>query len=191
MPKPILPDTSASVNNNPDAQRFVAEQAERALQWGTQAWGDNVRRFMLGYFLPYHAAKLESPLEAIFYLWWVVAASVNGWEGELGVKPQHEVEVGGNRYRLDFAVIWPHANNKVIAPLIAVELDGHDFHERTKDQVIRRNQRDRELQAAGWTVLHFSGSELVKEPWKCVAEVHDRAMDLLYEEMERECNARR
>lgn len=65
----------------------------------------------------------------------------------------HELEI----YRLTF-------------PLIAVEIDGHDFHERTKDQVTYRNRRDRDLQAAGWHVLHFSGGEVVTRPDRCVAE---------------------
>jgi hypothetical protein len=47
---------------------------------------------------------------------------------------------------------------------IAVELDGHDFHERTKEQVKLRDRRDRVLQRHGWIVLHISGSELVREP---------------------------
>ena len=59
--------------------------------------------------------------------------------------------------------------------MIAVELDGHDFHEKTKAQVAYRNRRDRDLQSAGWTIFHFSGSELFREPCNCVREVMDFA----------------
>jgi very-short-patch-repair endonuclease len=63
---------------------------------------------------------------------------------------------------------------------IAVELDGYEFHERTREQVTLRDRRDRVLQRHGWIVLHISGSELVrtnvealKEVWLCSrAQLH-------------------
>ena len=63
----------------------------------------------------------------------------------------------------------------VVDYMIAVELDGHDFHERTKEQVTYRNQRDRLLQAAGWAVFHFSGSELYRGQMECVVAVAELA----------------
>ena len=65
-----------------------------------------------------------------------------------------------------------HERGRAKQPKVAIELDGHDFHERTKEQVALRNERDRSApQADGWTVLHFSGSELVRDPLKCVQSV--------------------
>lgn len=47
-----------------------------------------------------------------------------------------------------------------------VELDGHDFHERTKEQAARDRSRDRDLMANGYQVLRFTGSEVWKNsPW--------------------------
>ncbi len=63
----------------------------------------------------------------------------------------------------------------IAVPQIAVEIDGHDFHERTKGQVEDRNRRDRDLQAAGWKVFHFSGAEVYRSPEKCVREVMEYA----------------
>jgi very-short-patch-repair endonuclease len=54
---------------------------------------------------------------------------------------------------------------------LAVECDGHDFHERTKEQAARDRSRDRALQAAGYTVMRFTGSELYRDPMRCVREV--------------------
>jgi len=53
--------------------------------------------------------------------------------------------------------------------------DGHAFHERTTEQVTDRNRRDRDLHAAGWRLLPFSGSEVVNDPARCVVEVYDMA----------------
>lgn len=60
---------------------------------------------------------------------------------------------------------------------VIVELDGHDYHERTKEQVIGRNQRDRDFQDKGYLVLHFSGTELYRDPFGVIGKVGDVAMD--------------
>ena len=73
---------------------------------------------------------------------------------------------------------------------IAVEVDGHDFHERTREQVVARNQRDRDLQADGWTVLHFSGSEIHRQPEECVRQVFDVGYTAFGFLFEREVEAR-
>lgn len=43
---------------------------------------------------------------------------------------------------------------------LVIEVDGHDFHERTKEQAQRDKKRDRDLQAAGFTVFRFTGREV-------------------------------
>ncbi|MGA4550599.1 DUF559 domain-containing protein [Methylorubrum aminovorans] len=53
-----------------------------------------------------------------------------------------------------------------------VECDGHDFHERTKEQAARDRSRDRRLQEAGFRVFRFTGSELYRDPYACALEVH-------------------
>jgi very-short-patch-repair endonuclease len=107
--------------------------------------------------------KHESPLEAVFWIWWItLEALMTDKDFGFALEPQHEVECEGVRYRLDFAV--PEYK-------VAIELDGHEFHERTKEQVAYRNQRDRLLQAAGWSVFHYSGSELYRNQVNCVSSV--------------------
>lgn len=67
------------------------------------------------------------------------------------VVAQHDVTVDGCAYRLDFAI--PRL-------LVAVECDGHTFHERTPEQATYDRRRDRALQSAGWLVLRFTASEI-------------------------------
>lgn len=129
----------------------------------------------------------ESPLEAAFVVWWV-ALTRTRFDG-IGLRRQVEVQAGGRSWRLDcqpFAysngvyAALPASGNE---PMIAVELDGHEFHERTKEQVTLRNQRDRALLSAGWTVLHVSGSEFNANPEEVVygiyQDVRDRFMAAL------------
>ena len=43
---------------------------------------------------------------------------------------------------------------------IVVELDGHDFHEKTKEQAQKDKDRDRSLTRAGYKIMRFTGSEI-------------------------------
>jgi very-short-patch-repair endonuclease len=70
-------------------------------------------------------------------------------------------------YRLYFAVTGPNGLR------VAVECDGHDFHERTKEQAERDRRRDRDLQTEGWRVLRFTGSEIHRSAAGCAAQVAD------------------
>jgi len=73
---------------------------------------------------------------------------------------QHPFE----QYRLDFAIV----SN---AGKIAVECDGHEYHERTREQAMHDRSRDRKCQLAGWKVLRFTGSEIHRDVRVCVKQV--------------------
>lgn len=89
------------------------------------------------------------------------------------IRPQ--VEVGP--FRVDFAVVataigWRCPDLESFPILkVAIECDGHDFHERTKEQAARDRARDRFLQGEGLDVLRFTGSEIWKSPEGCRAEI--------------------
>jgi very-short-patch-repair endonuclease len=55
-----------------------------------------------------------------------------------------------------------------------VECDGHDFHERTKEQARRDKKRDRFFQSLGFKVLRFTGSEIWADAIKCAEEVYSQ-----------------
>lgn len=120
--------------------------------------------------------KIESPLEQIFLETLLVIHMVMfrgmppvntpgennrvSLEPRFGIKTQYQV----GRYRADFLLVGFNG------AAIIVECDGHNFHERTKEQAARDRQRDRDLQAAGFIVLRFTGSELWADPMKCGRE---------------------
>lgn len=121
----------------------------------------------------------ESPLEFAFAACWSMVSTFP----PVGTLGPHAFVLDSQwpegKYRVDFRV----ALNPVKYGTelfrrfkwIAVELDGHEFHEKTKAQVTKRNQRDRDLVAAGWTILRFSGSEFYRDPLGVVDEVWCRA----------------
>lgn len=78
--------------------------------------------------------------------------------------PQCNAFVAGALYRIDFAFFSDLRR-------YAVELDGHDFHERTKHQAARDKSRDRALTANGWTCLRFAGSEVYADPVACAEQI--------------------
>lgn len=51
-----------------------------------------------------------------------------------------------------------------------LECDGHDFHEKTPEQVSHDRKRDRDFQAGGITVLRFPGYEIFDRPDHCARE---------------------
>lgn len=120
--------------------------------------------------------ETESPLEAMFARWFRAGRNRMLAEGHLryAVDLQPQFQVG--RYRLDFALRpsddWLHQAliHKGLSLQVGIELDGHEFHERTPEQVTYRNQRDRDFSAWGWTILHFSGSEFHRNPMGLVVE---------------------
>lgn len=73
-------------------------------------------------------------------------------------------------YRIDIAIFGqgPARNGQLC---MAVECDGHDFHEKTKSQAARDKARDRALTAGGWHVFHFTGSEIYADAEKCAIEL--------------------
>lgn len=58
---------------------------------------------------------------------------------------------------------------------LVVECDGHEYHERTKEQAAKDRSRDRRLTSLGFDVFRFTGSELWRDPWGCASQVHDWA----------------
>lgn len=90
-------------------------------------------------------------------------------EFEAVVFVQHEVE----QYRLDFAVhVTGIVDGKPKSAWIGVECDGHEFHERTKEQAQRDKARDRQLALKGFRMLRFTGSEIYRHAFVCAVDVH-------------------
>lgn len=153
-------------------------QLDRALDWVREAIGDNLGPRMAALA---NGGHLDSPLEAAFDMWWMVMMAAERIGTDIDRIPQQPVVACGQRYRIDF-LLQPSYDRMtrlydagIDWPKVAVELDGHDFHERTKEQVTHRNARDRDLQADGWLVLHYSGSEFVKDPVSSVADAYEKA----------------
>lgn len=81
-------------------------------------------------------------------------------------------------YRVDFLIIGSvmvefasAGGPKYGTAQMIVECDGHDYHEKTKEQAKRDKSRDRQLQAAGYPVFRYTGSEIWADVFGCATEV--------------------
>lgn len=89
----------------------------------------------------------------------------------LWVYPQ--IKIGA--YRVDFLLVhtWYGDMERLI-----VECDGHDFHERSKEQARRDKARDRYLVSAGHRLVRYTGSEIYADVASCVIEAVSILMNI-------------
>ena len=134
----------------------------------------------------YFCALCESPIEELFlYAIWAngcwaerVELANSRFEelrgmrlpelSHLKIQCVPQCEVAG--YRVDFLLAAARANGEPPF-LLAVECDGHDFHEKTKKQAARDKKRDRQLNDVGVVVYRFTGSELWRDAGQCARDV--------------------
>jgi very-short-patch-repair endonuclease len=76
------------------------------------------------------------------------------------------------RYRADFALLMMAEGQTA---RLVVECDGHDFHEKTKQQAAHDKARDRYFVQKQWPVMRFTGSEIYRDANRCA----DQAMMFL------------
>lgn len=122
---------------------------------------------------------LVSPIEQMFLIALFVVSEVNLQEIRIGelltrgtqfvVEPQFNV----GRYKIDFGL---SCDDKT--PIVCVELDGHQFHDRSEPDRRYEKRRDRFLATRGFTVLHFTGAEVVKDPYAVALEAFIAATKL-------------
>lgn len=90
------------------------------------------------------------------------------------IEKQQEIKCGKKTYRVDFLipVVYKNQENK----MFVVECDGHEFHQKTKEQVENDNKRQRDLQKEGYEIIRFSGTEIWHKPYQCACEIKNIIM---------------
>jgi len=122
------------------------------------------------FFMVSEVSMCESPIEQLLGVWLTHLAEKIQFadDGCFVLNPQEEIKTPGGRFRVDFLVA-AKVHSQYVS--VAVECDGHDFHEKTKVQAARDKRRDRSLKLAGIDVIHFTGSEIWANPRECAKEV--------------------
>lgn len=145
--------------------------------------------------------QVESPIESMM-LWALILVAIEDGFGlevladygrVLAMEPtsvpavlflstQHPVGEPPGRYRVDIAAHVEDEETGTRATLF-IECDGHDYHERTKEQAMRDRKRDRYFQTSDLPLLRFTGTEIHKDAPGCARQA--------VEEVERLMNLRR
>lgn len=114
--------------------------------------------------------RCESPIEELLV---IALDEVTNGKPDIYFETQKEIEVNGHTYRVDILIYYGDILELENCKKLAVECDGHEFHEKTKAQTLYEKRRDRELMSAGYQIVHFTGSEIWNDPFKCAREVID------------------
>lgn len=141
-------------------------------------WERYINEFVDGCF---YWTDCESPIEEVFYVALQTLARFSTLtlgcaddDAELErVKQykyplivQQQAKIG--KYRVDFLIHFLVGDEW---KSVVVECDGHDYHERTKEQAAYDRSRDRAMTLMGYTVLRFTGSEIWNDPFGCAAQI--------------------
>jgi len=118
----------------------------------------------------------ESPIEQMLGI--AIKYLLRGFD-KATILSQAKIDCFGKEYRVDFLIAYGEYDSNNYKYFV-VECDGHEFHEKTKLQAARDKQRDRNMTAAGYHVLRFTGSEIWKDTMKCAREVRDTILKIVY-----------
>lgn len=118
-------------------------------------------------------SECKSPIEVIFNFAFDLLKFDMAYIGFVLI-PQYKVRINSKTYYLDFAFFAEDVEGMVdvVNPnfKLAIECDGHDFHEKTKEQVENDNEREYDLKMCGFDVLRFSGSQIYNKPFQCALQ---------------------
>jgi very-short-patch-repair endonuclease len=74
-------------------------------------------------------------------------------------------------YRVDFLILSRYRGDHQNIKRLIIECDGHEYHERTREQAARDKQRSNELQYHGFKVFRYTGSQIYNNARGCAADV--------------------
>ena len=127
--------------------------------------------------------KCDSPIEVIFLTAFMILKEEYFHSYNFCIHLQHKVYANENTYRVDFLILCSDKKQVCNEVKCVVECDGHDFHKLTKKQVVKDNERDFALKKIGFDIIHFSGTQLYINAWKCAFEVLQYMVDKLNREV--------
>jgi very-short-patch-repair endonuclease len=130
------------------------------------------------------AAITESPVERMIAeafssmgAYWGKRPDVAGWSALVDTQESDswllspQMWIAG--YRVDF--LMTRVSTGDVSPLFSsvIEVDGHEWHEKTPEQAARDRRRDRAILSwgEGLRIFRFTGSEVYRDAHACVLEV--------------------
>lgn len=110
--------------------------------------------------------QITSPIEQLLFIATHAMSTVLGLDGGLIIQPQHPV----GPYRVDYFLWTIDRETRAVQKRAALECDSWQYDDRTPEGSTVEKQRDRYLQRQGILTLHYSGQEIVADPFLVAAE---------------------
>lgn len=169
----------------PDVLRFLQMCSEALGRYEAEQWNMNL-------WCALREDDFGSPIEKLLYVALITVSRLHSIDLQRGDHEPGEMLPDGSyeklpgfylypqkktgNYRVDFLIerrkySGVRGNKSYVDSSWIVECDGHEFHEKTKEQVSRDKRRDRELTVLGHRMLRFSGSDIFKSPLNVAAEI--------------------
>lgn len=101
-------------------------------------------------------AEKLTPIEGIV-LFYLARLQMYFGTGLFIISSQYKID----DYIVDFFIEYKQKDGH---KKIIVECDGHEFHEKTKEQAAKQKKRDRHFATKEFIMLHYSGSDIVNQP---------------------------
>ena len=132
--------------------------------------------------------SIKSPIEQIFITAFEIYCKYNNKEN-IYLFSQSEVICNEKRYYIDFEFKADDYLSQLLLGdkiknlnfKLAIECDGYAFHQKTKEQVQKDNEREYDLKMAGYEVLRFSGTQIYNNPLKCAEDTYNYIMKKIEE----------
>ena len=132
--------------------------------------------------------SIKSPIEQIFITAFEIYCKYNNKE-DIYLFPQKEVICNEKKYYIDFEFKADDYLTQLLLGekiknynfKLAIECDGYEFHQKTKEQVQKDNEREYDLKMAGYEVLRFSGTQIYNNPLKCAEDTYNYIMKKIEE----------
>jgi very-short-patch-repair endonuclease len=122
--------------------------------------------------------KCKSPIEIIL----IIALDIIN--SDYYFSPQEKIICGDKNYIADFCLYNDGYVNTFLKSefKLVIECDGYEFHQKTKEQVQKDNERELALKMAGYDVLRFSGTQIFNNPLKCAEDTYNYIIKKIQEE---------
>jgi very-short-patch-repair endonuclease len=85
------------------------------------------------------------------------------------IETQKDFVIYRKNYRVDFLITYKDDQNNIFK--LVVECDGHNYHERTKEQARKDKSRDRDFLRIGIPTIRFTGAEIYEDSSECAHEI--------------------
>lgn len=133
--------------------------------------------------------EIKSPIEQIFITAFDLYCKLEN-KKQIYLFSQKKILCNEKTYYIDFVfeaddylshLLW-NGNIKNNKFKLAIECDGYEFHQKTKEQVQHDNEREYDLKMAGYEVLRFSGTQIYNNPLKCAEDTYNYIIKKIEEE---------